>query len=161
MCIRDSYTPPEFETITDPNGKAKRRLVNNPAFSSWYSFNNSCNWISLLPDQIIELKKKLKRERIYNGEIDSNWTKDIIKATKIYEAIYLNNNIHKIICSKKNSVEQLTLFNLKMIKESDMKISRIDKASWKKIEIALNKSCLLYTSPSPRDLSTSRMPSSA
>ena len=25
----------------------------------------------------------------------------------------------------------------------------------------LNKSCLLYTSPSPRDLSTSRMPSSA
>ena len=26
---------------------------------------------------------------------------------------------------------------------------------------ALNKACLLYTSPSPRDLSTSRMPSSA
>ena len=26
---------------------------------------------------------------------------------------------------------------------------------------ALNASCLLYTSPSPRDLSTSRMPSSA
>ena len=28
-------------------------------------------------------------------------------------------------------------------------------------EIALLKACLLYTSPSPRDLSTSRMPSSA
>ena len=27
--------------------------------------------------------------------------------------------------------------------------------------IALNKSCLLYTSPSPRDYGTSRMPSSA
>ena len=27
--------------------------------------------------------------------------------------------------------------------------------------IEFNKSCLLYTSPSPRDLSTSRMPSSA
>ena len=27
--------------------------------------------------------------------------------------------------------------------------------------IAMNKNCLLYTSPSPRDLSTSRMPSSA
>ena len=26
---------------------------------------------------------------------------------------------------------------------------------------AVNKDCLLYTSPSPRDLSTSRMPSSA
>ena len=29
------------------------------------------------------------------------------------------------------------------------------------IKNALKKSCLLYTSPSPRDLSTSRMPSSA
>ena len=29
------------------------------------------------------------------------------------------------------------------------------------IEQGLRKSCLLYTSPSPRDLSTSRMPSSA
>ena len=29
------------------------------------------------------------------------------------------------------------------------------------IEDALKKFCLLYTSPSPRDLSTSRMPSSA
>ena len=28
-------------------------------------------------------------------------------------------------------------------------------------EITLNRNCLLYTSPSPRDLSTSRMPSSA
>ena len=30
-----------------------------------------------------------------------------------------------------------------------------------KINVPANKSCLLYTSPSPRDLSTSRMPSSA
>ena len=29
------------------------------------------------------------------------------------------------------------------------------------IKLAVNSSCLLYTSPSPRDLSTSRMPSSA
>ena len=27
--------------------------------------------------------------------------------------------------------------------------------------VVMDKSCLLYTSPSPRDLSTSRMPSSA
>ena len=31
----------------------------------------------------------------------------------------------------------------------------------KKKQIKVNKDCLLYTSPSPRDLSTSRMPSSA
>ena len=30
-----------------------------------------------------------------------------------------------------------------------------------KIEVTTYVSCLLYTSPSPRDLSTSRMPSSA
>ena len=29
------------------------------------------------------------------------------------------------------------------------------------VKLGLYKSCLLYTSPSPRDLSTSRMPSSA
>ena len=29
------------------------------------------------------------------------------------------------------------------------------------IHVSVNKDCLLYTSPSPRDLSTSRMPSSA
>ena len=31
----------------------------------------------------------------------------------------------------------------------------------KQLDIAIFDSCLLYTSPSPRDLSTSRMPSSA
>ena len=30
-----------------------------------------------------------------------------------------------------------------------------------KMDFPFTKSCLLYTSPSPRDLSTSRMPSSA
>ena len=32
---------------------------------------------------------------------------------------------------------------------------------WKNFNFIHKKSCLLYTSPSPRDLSTSRMPSSA
>ena len=37
----------------------------------------------------------------------------------------------------------------------------IDFAELEKMQIEENWSCLLYTSPSPRDLSTSRMPSSA
>ena len=37
-----------------------------------------------------------------------------------------------------------------------------DRIGWKMVEDAEQSgSCLLYTSPSPRDLSTSRMPSSA
>ena len=39
------------------------------------------------------------------------------------------------------------------------KYSRKDMQDW--AELANIKICLLYTSPSPRDLSTSRMPSSA
>ena len=36
-----------------------------------------------------------------------------------------------------------------------------DKAVARQNALALFENCLLYTSPSPRDLSTSRMPSSA
>ena len=39
-----------------------------------------------------------------------------------------------------------------------VKTQTVEKSSYKMIEY---KTCLLYTSPSPRDLSTSRMPSSA
>ena len=37
----------------------------------------------------------------------------------------------------------------------------IEAASFTGVEIGWLQTCLLYTSPSPRDLSTSRMPSSA
>ena len=39
--------------------------------------------------------------------------------------------------------------------------ARAAKGYEETVEELLNPSCLLYTSPSPRDLSTSRMPSSA
>jgi len=35
------------------------------------------------------------------------------------------------------------------------------KPLWARVELVNKETCLLYTSPSPRDLSTSRMPSSA
>ena len=40
-------------------------------------------------------------------------------------------------------------------------VALCEKITQAKINIEENKACLLYTSPSPRDLSTSRMPSSA
>ena len=44
----------------------------------------------------------------------------------------------------------------------DLLISKFHKKSFSKpVDIDLVIDCLLYTSPSPRDLSTSRMPSSA
>ena len=44
--------------------------------------------------------------------------------------------------------------------DTDEKISE-DKGGGKPVHSAGYRVCLLYTSPSPRDLSTSRMPSSA
>ena len=58
-----------------------------------------------------------------------------------------------------------------MVSEGDDHIrllKTVDKTTWGNVagavsasHIELNYICLLYTSPSPRDLSTSRMPSSA
>ena len=44
---------------------------------------------------------------------------------------------------------------------ADNSVKRKEVYGWVILEIAGRKACLLYTSPSPRDLSTSRMPSSA
>ena len=56
-------------------------------------------------------------------------------------------------------------FSLYILNLCDLKNKKIegDLKSGKKtaLELALQPTCLLYTSPSPRDLSTSRMPSSA
>ena len=49
----------------------------------------------------------------------------------------------------------------KIEKYTVLRSPHIDKKSREQFETRTHKSCLLYTSPSPRDLSTSRMPSSA
>ena len=73
------------------------------------------------------------------------------------------------------SVTELPKINLKSIenikadeyevtidnKEVDKRINEIAKNQKNFVEVDPAKVCLLYTSPSPRDLSTSRMPSSA
>ena len=48
-------------------------------------------------------------------------------------------------------------FNKKEIIDNKIKIIKSNRGG----KITLHNPCLLYTSPSPRDLSTSRMPSSA
>ena len=46
-------------------------------------------------------------------------------------------------------------------KKMEDKYELVDPEKEQEGDAALAKDCLLYTSPSPRDLSTSRMPSSA
>ena len=42
-----------------------------------------------------------------------------------------------------------------------LRLQKLDIPAMNLIRMDINDTCLLYTSPSPRDLSTSRMPSSA
>ena len=60
---------------------------------------------------------------------------------------------------KKNiSLKNYNSFNIEVNAKEFVEVNSKDQL----IEIAnITKGCLLYTSPSPRDLSTSRMPSSA
>ena len=48
----------------------------------------------------------------------------------------------------------------KQIRNIESELESVENAE-KRIELRISFACLLYTSPSPRDLSTSRMPSSA
>ena len=70
-----------------------------------------------------------------------------------------NKNINIYLLSgiiKKNDVKEIENKNIIPIINSPEQLDIIENSSKK-----LNYVCLLYTSPSPRDLSTSRMPSSA
>ena len=68
-----------------------------------------------------------------------------------------NPKIYHLICSE-NQLEQLDVSHLKDLVTLDCSHNDLEQ-----LDVKNSKSlvCLLYTSPSPRDLSTSRMPSSA
>ena len=53
------------------------------------------------------------------------------------------------------------LVNYGSVIKTDTFSQSLGQAVWSNDVITLSYTCLLYTSPSPRDLSTSRMPSSA
>ena len=69
---------------------------------------------------------------------------------------YVTKPIHWAVLS--NRVRYLLASNQAKLEVSKIKDELIQLQFW---ESFLREICLLYTSPSPRDLSTSRMPSSA
>ena len=69
-------------------------------------------------------------------------------------------------CPECNSVDRERLVLLYLVYETKLFQNRhyvlhVAPELYIRKFLSLRKSCLLYTSPSPRDLSTSRMPSSA
>ena len=81
-----------------------------------------------------------------NGKIEEFFIKNGIEERKI--RIYYPNN---------NSVDDDTTF----IIMNDGEELFLERDSWRGRTWRIDKSCLLYTSPSPRDAESSRMPSSA
>ena len=70
----------------------------------------------------------------------------------------LSKNEHLIVELDKGEPKEMVLNNLKEMRC----LFKVIKENEKFIKIKiLNENCLLYTSPSPRDPKTSRMPSSA
>ena len=74
---------------------------------------------------------------------------------KVYPSAYANAYASKICAGKIKDPSGLKRKDFRGPKKADGGIIDFNKISQQR------KNCLLYTSPSPRDLSTSRMPSSA
>ena len=76
--------------------------------------------------------------------------------------IYLNQSL-----KRKPHGEHINAERFELMQEAMDRGLVLDKGTisaprfWNCVNLACNMGCLLYTSPSPRDLSTSRMPSSA
>ena len=83
---------------------------------------------------------------------------DLEKAEEIKKQIEQTNKEHQDAVDDTNNKIKIIVneINQKSLLEADKKLEQCQNNINKKIQ-----DCLLYTSPSPRDLSTSRMPSSA
>ena len=69
-------------------------------------------------------------------------------------------DLHNLLVSKEISATELTQATLEDIKSREKAINAFVTIAEEQA-LAQAKACLLYTSPSPRDRSLSRMPSSA
>ena len=162
-CI-GSTTFQEYRGIFDQNQALSRRFqkidVVEPSF-----------------DECIEIINGIKN--IYEEYHNVAYSSEAVKASVDLSSKYINDRFlpdkaidvidetgamlniarknKKNITVKQSDIEK-TISKITKIPEQNITVS--DKKDLKNLEENL-KSCLLYTSPSPRDLSTSRMPSSA
>ena len=108
-----------------------------------------------IEDRVKELKE------YYPKTLDPNYTKSInmqLIEIKTKNALDNHENLSSTI---ETLYTKLHLFNANILKGEDQTTERIIKLKRTKDALTKDYSCLLYTSPSPRDATLSRMPSSA
>ena len=117
--------------------------------------------------------------KMNNGDLcffyHSNIGKEIVGIVKVIKSAFIDKtdkkkrfvavqvrfvSKFKRAISLKKIKKNTKISHLALIKQSRLSVMPIDYKSWK-IICNMGKICLLYTSPSPRDMSASRMPSSA
>ena len=143
MCIRDSV-------------KAGQALSTRPDIIPVILLEELSELQDQLPgfdgNKAMELIEEDLNKKI--DEIFLSIDKDPISAAslgQVHKAVLKNEEIVAVKVQRPGLREQITL---------DLYIVR-NIANWLKNNIGLIRSCLLYTSPSPRDRTRSRMPSSA
>ena len=103
--------------------------------------NKATNKINLLNNEVIKLKEDIERQSVIS---------DLSSKNKVIEAV---NSLEKEKTSLINLIEKMKL-------EQSINEREIEEKFKNKIT-ERDLTCLLYTSPSPRDATLSRMPSSA
>ena len=112
----------------------------------------------------IETQEKVQTECEYvfcvNFREENPGNKDTTgKPVVLFMGGFNSNKITKSVLPKEVT-QKCGILTRKMIKSKDEQIEELTRENTQ-LKNKLKKYCLLYTSPSPRDLSTSRMPSSA
>ena len=161
MCIRDRL----------------KTLYADPAHSSYYKLNNKENTLDELSDFIGNCLEDQDLEVVALGDTNgriSSWkpsftqpNEDPDDREKEKEIVFDRTSKDEIINNfGKKIIEICTCFNLVPLlgltdRQFPDDFTYVSERGTSTVDHVLCTICLLYTSPSPRDLSTSRMPSSA
>ena len=167
MCIRDSLYPGDYLIDFANNIISSNSDLN---FDNYDDVSEKLTELSI-EQALLLIKKNLKSLGIKHDNFVSE--KSIVLNNEVENVInYLetNNYVYKGKIKapagedKKDWVEreQLLFRSTDFGDDKDRALQKSD-GTWTYFasDVAYHKNCLLYTSPSPRDLSTSRMPSSA
>ena len=146
MCIRDSYT-----------GEV---LYNEESIVNWRTDQLVNNGIAYVP-QVDNVFPSLSI--FENLQMGGNNLPTKVLNERIEEALAmfpdLKTRIHDLAASLSGGERQMLAISRALI--SKPKFLLLDEPTAALSPLYQSQICLLYTSPSPRDLSTSRMPSSA